>query len=661
MNAKKDSERTVRRPKNGVSGMIEIWKRRHGLSPSLWSCALLLLLFRPPFQTEGREQSLLIEIVPRFQNEPLVFDRVHYQTSSGQFVSVTRLDFLISTIALRRADGTWLTATNWQAYISAREGRTSFQVPDLPLGRYDRLRFRVGLLPEINHQDPANYPADHPLNPNLNGLHWGWMGGYVFLAIEGRWSGRMLGDKESDGRGYSFHLATDRQLMTVELDVDLEAPNDRRLDLVLNVDRIFDQPNRIVLSEAALSTHSRGEDALASQLRINIEGAFSVARTHSSGPVENVVSSKMIEMAPNATPYKLTISRFFPRPDLPTDNPLTEEGVALGRRLFFDPLLSANNSQACASCHQADAAFVDAGKAVSVGVEGKPGARNAMPLLNLAWKSSYFWDGRTKTLREQVLQPIENPIEMHETMTNVVAKLGRARSRGREEVHAFPIDSRRTGFEVDKSLLASAAPKSNSDYAVFFRQAFGTPEISADRVARALEQFLLTLVSYDSKFDRVLDGRAEFTEQEQRGFELFHTEYDPRRGQFGADCFHCHGGPLFQSQSFGNNGLDSGFRDLGRFLITKKEGDKGRFAVPSLRNVAATGPYMHDGRFKTLDDVIEHYASGVKRSPTLDPNLAKHPDGGVPLSDSDKKALIAFLKCLTDESLPPSLKRPRSE
>lgn len=166
---------------------------------------------------------------------------------------------------------------------------------------------------------------------------------------------------------------------------------------------------------------------------------------------------------------------------------------------------------------------------------------------------------------------------------------------------------------------------------------------------------------YDSKFDRVLDGRAEFTEQEQRGFELFHTEYDPRRGQFGADCFHCHGGPLFQSQSFGNNGLDSGFRDLGRFLITKKEGDKGRFAVPSLRNVAATGPYMHDGRFKTLDDVIEHYASGVKRSPTLDPNLAKHPDGGVPLSDSDKKALIAFLKCLTDESLPPSLKRPRSE
>jgi cytochrome c peroxidase len=130
---------------------------------------------------------------------------------------------------------------------------------------------------------------------------------------------------------------------------------------------------------------------------------------------------------------------------------------------------------------------------------------------------------------------------------------------------------------------------------------------------------------------------------------LFNTEYDPYHGQFGADCFHCHGGPLFQSQNFANNGLDSTFYDLGRYKITKRAGDEGKFSVPSLRNVAVTAPYMHDGRFRTLEEVVEHYCTGMKRSATLDPNLAKHPDGGVPLSADDKSALVAFLKTLTDE------------
>lgn len=189
----------------------------------------------------------------------------------------------------------------------------------------------------------------------------------------------------------------------------------------------------------------------------------------------------------------------------------------------------------------------------------------------------------------------------------------------------------------------------SNDYPSLFADAFGTPEINADRMARALEQFLLTLVAHDSKFDRVLAGQNKFTPEEKRGFELFQTEYDPRRGQFGADCFHCHGGRLCQSQSFANNGLDTDGKDLGRYLTTKRDGDKGKFSVPSLRNVALTAPYMHDGRFKTLEEVIEHYSSGVKRNPTLDPNLAKHPKGGVPLTAADKQAIVAFLKTLTDE------------
>ena len=204
---------------------------------------------------------------------------------------------------------------------------------------------------------------------------------------------------------------------------------------------------------------------------------------------------------------------------------------------------------------------------------------------------------------------------MHETLTNLVLKLA----------------------------------QTNHVYPAFFTAAFGTPEITAQKIALALENYLLTLTSFDSKFDRALRGEEKLTADEQRGFELFSTEYDPRRGQFGADCFHCHGGPLFQSQSFGNNGLDEVSLDIGRAKMTGKNSDQGKFSVPSLRNVALTAPYMHDGRFKTLAEVVEHYATGVKRSATLDPNLAKHPNGGVPLSTADKQALVAFLKTLTDE------------
>jgi cytochrome c peroxidase len=225
-----------------------------------------------------------------------------------------------------------------------------------------------------------------------------------------------------------------------------------------------------------------------------------------------------------------------------------------------------------------------------------------MPLFNLAWKQSFFWDGRAPTLREQVLQPIQNPIEMHETLEGVEKKTG----------------------------------------------------MSRDQIARSLEQYLLTLISHDAKFDRVMRGEEKFTPAEQRGFELFHTEYDPRRDQFGADCLHCHGGPLFQSAAFANNGLDKEPRDNGRYEVTKKDGDKGKFAVPSLRNVALTAPYMHDGRFTTLEEVIAHYDNGLQRSDTLDPNLAKHPLTGLGLKEEDKAALVAFMKTLTDESLPKS-------
>ena len=564
---------------------------------------------------------LRIEVTPVSQGVPITFDQLTLTNAAGQAFSVTRFDFLLSNFSLRRSDGTWLDRTKWQAYLSLREGRTGFRVAGIPAGTYDRALFLVGVTRDLNHADPAQFSPAHPLNPNVNGLHWNWQGGYVFLALEGRWR-----DVAGIGQGYSFHLATDRLLTPVELPMALQIAGDHELQMKLSVDKILNGSSAIQFDADNATTHSRENDPLAERLRGNLAGAFSIvggSEVSLTSAATNTAIPRLVPLiAATATPYRFTFPASFPQPLLPLDNPLTEEGVALGRALFFEPRLSRSNVQSCASCHDLRAAGSQPGQRFSVGVDGILGSRNAMPLFNLAWKSSFFWDGRASSLRAQVLEPIQNPIEMHETLTNVVAKL--------------------------QSKPSAPGAK---DYPTLFARAFGSPEISADRLARALEQFLLTQVSGDAKFDRALRGEVELTEAEKRGFELFITEYDPRREQFGADCFHCHGGPLFANVPFANNGLDLVPRDSGRRLVTQRQGDDGKLAAPSLRNVALTAPYMHDGRFQTLAEVVEHYSGGVQRGATLDPNLAKHPEDGLSLSASDKEALVAFLNTLTEESL----------
>jgi cytochrome c peroxidase len=572
---------------------------------------LASLLLALPASAAG---TLHVEFQPRFGKVPLAFDTLAFETEAGQRVSVSRCDFLLSGASLKKADGEWIGLPSWSAFLSMGAGRNAFALKGVPEGRYSALRFHVGLPPEMNNADASAHPPDHPLNPLVNGLHWSWLGGYVFLALEGNWK-----DPGGSVRGYSHHLASDRLLMTVELPVSLDLAQDMQIKLALDVRAIF---GGLKMTEAAATTHSREDDSIAADLKRNVENAFSLM---SAAPVPREgaasASGKTVLLNPKATLRPFVVPRGFPRPSLPGDNPMTEEGIALGRLLFHDTRLSINGSQTCASCHREDAAFSDP-RRFSLGAEGQEGTRNAMALVNLAWKREMFWDGRAPSLRAQVLMPIENPIEMHETLANVTAKLAR------------------------DTALADA-----------FAAAFGTREIDSDRIARALEQFLLTLVSGASKFDRVMAGGGAFTTEEQRGFELFHTENDPRLGQRGADCFHCHGGATFQNIAFANNGMDGHFRDEGRASVTKREGDKGKFAVPSLRNVALTAPYMHDGRFATLEEVIEHYDSGLKRSATLDPNLAKHPASGMGLSADEKRSLLAFLKTLTEEKPGPGTRR----
>jgi cytochrome c peroxidase len=524
-----------------------------------------------------------------------------WTTDSGQTVTVTRLAFLLSDFRLQQNDGHWVNLPGQFAFIDAVQNRLRFRLENVPPDTYQQIAFTVGLNEKTNYGDPSQWPSDHPLNTLINDLHWSWQGGYVFFALEGHYN------KDA---GFSLHLAKSPNQTPVSFAASLDMRQDSQIVIPLDVHGLL---RSIHFAPDASATHSREGDPLAAIFRANIALCFSVRSVYPSEAVPISVPFGPL-IATNATPYHFRVPAGFPIPSLPRDNPLTVEGVALGRRLFHEKLLSRDNTLSCASCHNETQAFSDSPRRFSIGVDQQEGARNAMPLFNLAWKREFFWDGRASSLRQQVLMPIQDGKEMHEPLEELVGKL-------------------------------AAAP----GYADQFEKAFGSREINADRVACALEQFVLTLESSDSKFDRALKGSAELSEEEKRGFQLFMTEYDPRRGLMGADCFHCHGGPLFSDFRFTNNGLDANPIDTGRERVTGNALDKGKFAIPSLRNVALTSPYMHDGRFQTLEEVVDHYCTGTKRSATLDPNLAKHPDGGVPLGADDKKALVAFLKTLTDE------------
>lgn len=528
----------------------------------------------------------------------------------GKTIRFTRFDWLMSGLALQRADGSWLECDPAWAACYREDGEdVGTLTTGVPAESFRAIRFRLGLSREQHASDPADHAPGTALHPDACGLHWGWQGGYVFVALEGLWE---EGGEGGRSGGFSYHLTNDFDRM-VELPVSFDAASPGTLRLGVHLDRVLAGAD---WTKGETDTHSREGDPLASRLLERMAGAFEVVSVRNDVFQHRVRSKEEGKPEPvpsTATPYPLEITRRFPQAPLPADNPLSIEGVALGERLFHDTRLSMNGSQSCASCHDRRAAFADP-RRLSIGAAGVEGRRNAMPLFNLAWGGGFFWDGRATTLREQVLMPVRDAHELNESPARVVEKL-----------RTDP------GTEED------------------FRRAFGSPGIDEERLAKALEQYLLRLVSQESKFDRAVRKLATLTEEEKRGLQLFVSERDPKRGLFGADCFHCHGGTLFTDHRYTSNGLDLRPPDAGRMEATGQEIDRGRFKTPSLRNVELTAPYMHDGRFATLEEVVAHYSQGVKRTANLDPNLAKHPDGGLNLSEEDQAALVAFLKTLTDE------------
>jgi len=300
----------------------------------------------------------------------------------------------------------------------------------------------------------------------------------------------------------------------------------------------------------------------------------------------------------------------FPQMPIPADNPFTKEGIELGRHLFYEKSLSGDNTISCGSCHKPSAGYSDS-RRFSVGIDNIQGDRQAMPIMNIGWGRKFFWDGRANSLEELVIEPLENPIEMHETWKNALTKL-----KG-----------------IDK-------------YPDMFRRAFPNEKMDSLTAAKAIAQFMRTLISGNSKFDRVVRNEIRLTPQEDRGRFLFLSDS-------GADCFHCHslGTIMFTDFSFRNNGLDSVLTDLGLGGVTGSPNDYGEFKVPSLRNWAYTAPYMHDGRFATMDEVIDHYSTGVKaNSPNINIDMQLKDAGGARLTPAERADLMAFLLTLNDSS-----------
>ncbi|HEX8424750.1 cytochrome-c peroxidase [Hymenobacter sp.] len=331
-----------------------------------------------------------------------------------------------------------------------------------------------------------------------------------------------------------------------------------------------------------------------------------------------------------ATPYNLTLPTQLPQGVvIPTNNPLTVEGVDLGRKLFYEVRLSRDNTMSCGSCHQQSKAFTD-GRVRAIGVDGIAHQRNTMSLVNLLWEPKLNWDGSANSFETQARTPIENPIELHQSLADGVRKL-----------------------------------QQTTLYPPLFASAFNSATITEENVLKALAQFERTLISSNTRYEKsLLPGGARLTADERAGRVLFFNH--PGEGgnilARGGSCDHCHNGNnfLFTSTNFTapggltqyfNNGLPVS-TDLGRFNVTGVAADRGKFRVPTLRNIALTAPYMHDGRFQTLEEVVDHYNEHIDTNSADPILLLSNTPGGtkLDLTATEKRQLVAFLKTLTDST-----------
>lgn len=353
-------------------------------------------------------------------------------------------------------------------------------------------------------------------------------------------------------------------------------------------------------------------------------GIVLLAQCKKEDPPPVTVVCDLTSIPYNPTSYTIVKPNNFPEIAIPADNPMTLEGVQLGRMLFYDPILSGDSTMSCSSCHLPQGSFTD-NKAVSTGINGIAGRRSAMSLLNVAYVTRFFWDGRSVSLEDQALRPVEDPIELHTTWTEVIERL-----------------------------------KNHPEYPGLFRKAFGINSceaITKELAAKAIAQFERILISSGtSKFDRFLRGETDLEDEELRGKLMFFDE-GAQVGLPDAQCFHCHGSVTLTGNNFFNNGLDSvgslnEFIDKGLGEVTGNPSDNGKFRAPTLRNIALSAPYMHDGRFQTLEEVLAQYNDngfGVINEDPFVQQIGFPVQGHYPgLTAEQTSDVIAFLHTLTD-------------
>jgi cytochrome c peroxidase len=320
---------------------------------------------------------------------------------------------------------------------------------------------------------------------------------------------------------------------------------------------------------------------------------------------------------PDLTPYSFPELKFFPEMPLSESNPVTVQGAELGKYLFYDPVLSDDRKLSCSSCHKQEYAFSDGPVQFSKGKSGVLMKRNTPGLFNLAWYPAMFWDGKAKSIEEQVFHPVRAGDEMNMSWKEVEKRV--------QEIEFY-----RTGF----------------------KNVFGDQSIDSVLISKAIAQFLRTLLSYRSRYDKGISKEIRFTDKEYAGYVLMN---DQTKG----DCLHCHttdADALGTMRTFSNNGLDEvskpgEYKDKGRGEVTGNVKENGQFKIPTLRNLVLTAPYMHDGRFKTLEEVLDFYSEGVKQSPNIDSRMEFVHQHGAHLSPEEKKDIIVFLKTMTDSSL----------
>jgi cytochrome c peroxidase len=299
---------------------------------------------------------------------------------------------------------------------------------------------------------------------------------------------------------------------------------------------------------------------------------------------------------------EITYPDYFPAPVYDfTNNQFTQKRFLLGKKIFFDKQLSSDGTISCNSCHAQTHGFADHNVSFSLGVNGAIGSRNSPSIANMIWSPYFMWDGGVNHIEVFSVAPITNPDEMHETMSNVLSKLN-----------------------------------SNIQYRKLFKEAYGSDLITDQLLLKAITLFMSKIISCNSKYDKMRQGKVEYNSMENEGYDLFKQK-----------CASCHTEPLFTNYQFINNGIDSVFTDLGREKITFNNEDRGKFKVPSLRNIELTYPYMHDGRFWSLEQVLNHYRSGIRNSETLHPTLTN----GIEITELEQQKIISFLRTLTDYNL----------